>query len=84
MNTLNLAQVQVNTFSQALEQMDILTRPDRLLDSLTSMPLLVASVIFVIGVLCVLNGYRWHKWVVVAMAAIDHRTFDLLLNQEPV
>ena len=80
MNTFFLAQV--STFSQALEQMDILTRPDRLLDDLSKMPLVLASVILVVGILCVLNGYRWHKWVIVAMAAILGIGVGHILSQQ--
>jgi hypothetical protein len=48
--------------------MDILNRPNELLDILSSMPLIGASVVVVVGVLCVLNGYRWHKWVIMVLA----------------
>jgi hypothetical protein len=64
---LTLAQ-EITTFNQAFNQMDILAKPDRLLDSLASMPLIAASMTVVLGILCVLNGYRWHKWVIVALA----------------
>lgn len=50
------------------QRLDILNRPDELLDSLAQVPLILASVIVVVGVLCVFNGYRWHKWVVVVLA----------------
>lgn len=53
---------------QAILKMDILHRPEELLDILSSMPLIGASVIVIVGVLCVLNGYRWHKWVVMVLA----------------
>ena len=64
---LTLAQ-EIATFNDAFNQMDILAKPDRLLDSLASMPLIAASMTVVLGILCVLNGYRWHKWVIVALA----------------
>jgi hypothetical protein len=49
-------------------RMDILNRPEELLEALMEMPLILASVIVVVGLLCTLNGYRWHKWVVVLLA----------------
>src|SRR5690606_10201428 len=52
----------------AFQRMDILNRPDELLEALSGMPLILASVIVVVGALCVLNGYRWHKWVIIALA----------------
>jgi MFS family permease len=53
---------------QAILKMDILNRPDELLDILGTMPLIAASMILIVGVLCVLNGYRWHKWVIMVLA----------------
>jgi hypothetical protein len=67
MNTLTLAQ-QVASFSDAYAHIDALTRPEKLLDDLSKMPLVGGSIILVVGVLCVLYGYKWHKWVVVALA----------------
>lgn len=52
----------------AFQRLDILNRPDELLEALSQMPFIVASVIVVVGLLCMLNGYRWHKWVVIALA----------------
>ncbi len=52
----------------AILRMDILNRPNELMDILSSMPLIGASVIVVVGALCVLNGYRWHKWVIMVLA----------------
>jgi hypothetical protein len=54
--------------AQALHGLDILNRPAELLEVLSQLPLIGASVIVVIGVLCVLNGYRWHKWVIMILA----------------
>lgn len=56
------------TLRHAILRMDILNRPNELLDILATMPLIGASVIVVVGVLCVLNGYRWHKWVIMVLA----------------
>lgn len=53
---------------RAFSRLDILNHPSELLDALSQLPLIGASVIVVVGVLCVLNGYRWHKWVIIALA----------------
>lgn len=53
---------------EMFRRMDILTRPAELLDLLSQMSFVTAAVIVVVGVLCVLNGYRWHKWLVMALA----------------
>lgn len=79
--TLTLAQT-VNSFSSAVERMDALTRPEKLLDDLSKMPLVGGSVIFVVGVLCILYGYKWHKWVVVALAALLGLFIGHILSQQ--
>ncbi|MCA9296987.1 MAG: hypothetical protein KC983_10725, partial [Phycisphaerales bacterium] len=54
--------------SDIVNKLDILNRPEELLDMLSGTPFVWASVAVVVGVLCVLNGYRWHRWVVVVLA----------------
>jgi hypothetical protein len=72
---------QINTFSDAFSQMDVLTHPDRLLDSLASLPLIAAPVVVVVGVLCVINGYKWHKWVVIVLALLLGLLVGNILSQ---
>ena len=72
---------EIRTFRDAFAQMDILTHPDQLLDSLAKMPMIAASMVVIIGILCVLNGYRWHKWVVVALAFILGLLIGHILSQ---
>lgn len=57
-----------NFVAQTLHGLDILNRPAELLEVLGQLPFIGASVIVVIGALCVLNGYRWHKWVIMILA----------------
>lgn len=80
-NTLLIAQ-QIHSFNEAVQRMDALTRPEKLLDDLSKMPLIGGSVIFVVGVLCVLYGYKWHKWVVVALAALLGVLIGHILSQQ--
>lgn len=54
--------------ARTIHGLDILNRPEELLEALAQLPLIGASVIVVIGALCVLNGYRWHKWVIMILA----------------
>jgi len=54
--------------NEAMGMMDILHHPNELLDMLAGTPFIWASVSITVGVLCVLNGYRWHRWVVVVLA----------------
>jgi hypothetical protein len=52
----------------AAHRMDILHHPDMLLDRLADVPLIAGSVLTIVGLLCVFNGYRWHRWVVAILA----------------
>ena len=54
--------------TSAVDQLRVLHRPEELLDQLMRMPLIAAAVVVVVGILCVFNGYRWHKWVVAILA----------------
>jgi hypothetical protein len=58
------------TFGSALERSDILFHTDEVLDGLAKVPLAIAGVVVVVGALCVINGYRWHKWIIVVLALL--------------
>lgn len=51
-----------------IDYLNILFRPGELLDALAQMPLILAGVVVVVGLLCIVNGYRWHKWLVAILA----------------
>ena len=67
---------QTNRFDgQAMEalrgifsRMDILNHPQELMDSLAQIPLVLAGIFLVVGLMCILNGYNWHKWIIVILA----------------
>jgi len=69
-------------FGGIFDRLDILFHPNELLDMLSGLPLLGASVIVTVGVLCVFNGYRWHKWVVAILAFIAGIGLGFKLSQE--
>lgn len=54
--------------SDLMGRLDILHHPTDLLDMLSHVSLVQGGVLVVVGVLCILNGYRWHKWVIVVLA----------------
>ena len=54
--------------SEILEQADLLSRPDELLTRLLDMHAIVGVLVMVIGGVCILQGYRWHRWIVVLLA----------------
>jgi hypothetical protein len=72
----------VRTFQAFTDRLDILNHPTELLDALAHLPLITAAVIVVVGALCVLNGYRWHKWVIVVLAFLGGLALGRLLSEE--
>jgi len=70
------------SFQAAFEQFDLLTNPDKLLNALSALPMIYAPIIIVVGILCVLNGYQWHKWVVVTLALLLGLFVGHLLSQQ--
>lgn len=52
----------------SMTHMDILHHPDVLLDNLSNLPFIAGSILVALGLLCVFNGYRWHRWVVIILA----------------
>ncbi len=66
----------------AVARLDILNHPDELLNALSNVHIVWSSVIAVIGTLCVLNGYKWHKYVVVACAFLLGLALGHLLSKQ--
>ena len=66
----------------AVTRLDILNHPDQLLNALSNIHIVWASVITIVGALCVLNGYRWHKYVVVACAFLGGLGLGQLLSHQ--
>lgn len=53
---------------EILEQADLLSRPEELLDRLVDMHAIIGVLVMAVGVVCILQGYRWHRWIVVLLA----------------
>jgi len=68
--------------SSILTRMDILNHPGELMGTLASMHIVWASVLLIVGALCVLNGYRWHKYVIVICAFLGGLALGHLLSQQ--
>ncbi|MEM7228302.1 MAG: hypothetical protein AAF432_05725 [Planctomycetota bacterium] len=66
---------------EGVTYLDILNRPEELLDRLSTLPMVWASIGVTVGVLCVLNGYRWHRWVIVVLAFCLGWVLGTNLNQ---
>lgn len=67
-------------FNSAIERLDILNHPPELIDRLSAVSQVQAGVLVVVGLLCVLNGYRWHRWVVVILAFLGGLVLGNMLS----
>ena len=72
----------MEAFSGAVARLDLLNHPEELLTALSGMHIVWASVLVVVGALCVLNGYRWHKWVIIICAFLMGLVLGKLLSQQ--
>ncbi|MHC5023996.1 MAG: hypothetical protein ACYTGG_08800 [Planctomycetota bacterium] len=68
--------------SELIGRLNILHHPTELLDMLSQVSLVQGGVLVVVGMLCVLNGYRWHKWVVIVLAFLGGLALGRVLSQE--
>jgi len=68
-------------FHSVVDKLDILNKPDELLTLLSDFSFFNAAVAVVLGVLCMLNGYRWHKWVMIVLAFFGGYLIGTLLSQ---
>ncbi len=57
--------------SRLWHQLDVLNHPSALGDILTRIGFIWAAIFLVVGGLCILNGYRWHKFVILILAALS-------------
>jgi hypothetical protein len=69
------------TFERIVDRMDILMHPEDLLAMLQDLGVVWGGVLLVVGVLCVLNGYRWHRWVIIICAFICGFALGYMLSQ---
>jgi len=53
---------------EVLREADLLSRPQELLDRLATMPAIFAVAVMIVGGVCIFQGYRWHRWIVVVLA----------------
>lgn len=85
-HTLATATAQPTSFKELIsgvvDKLDILNDPAALLDMLSNLSFFHAAVAVVLGVLCILNGYRWHKWVMIVLAFFGGYLIGLLLSQQ--
>lgn len=68
--------------SDSIHRLDLLNHPEELLSSLANLHVVWASVFVVLGILCVINGYKWHKGVVIICAFISGLILGNLLSKQ--
>lgn len=61
-------------------RLDLLCHPDGLVAPLASLHLIWAVVFIFIGALCLINGVRWHKTLVVLLASLGGVTLGMALG----
>ena len=58
------------TFSQTLERIDLMARPELMLDSLESMSVVLATILMLVGAVCLVRGWQWHRLIVLILALL--------------
>lgn len=69
-------------FSGLVDRMNILFRPEELLDRLADVPFILAAVVVAVGILCIFNGYRWHKWIIAILSFLCGLGLGYMLSQQ--
>lgn len=59
-----------NTMTQALDRIDLMARPEALLDALDSMSIVLAAILVGVGAICLVRGWRWHRVIVLVLALL--------------
>lgn len=67
--------------SRLWRHIDILNHPGPLTDTLQQISLVWAVIFLLVGGLCLLNGYRWHKVVIVVLAVLTGIWAGTVLGQ---
>ncbi|HVZ93469.1 MAG TPA: hypothetical protein VG797_03065 [Phycisphaerales bacterium] len=68
--------------SRLWNNIDVLNHPAALADILTRISVVWAAIFVLLGGLCLLNGYRWHKAVIVVLAALGGIWIGVALGQK--
>jgi len=71
-----------NTWETILNSLDLFRRPDEILRMLTSLPIVAAVVVTVVGAACVFRGYKWHKPVVVLLSLLLGFAVGRMISQD--
>ena len=56
------------TWEELIGSLDLARRPEEILQMLSSIPIVGAVIVTAVGAACVMQGYRWHKAIVVVLS----------------
>ncbi|MCH2146047.1 MAG: hypothetical protein MK082_13030 [Phycisphaerales bacterium] len=59
-----------STISRTLDRIDLMARPELLLQSLDSMSVLIATILLAVGAICLVRGWLWHRIIVLVLALL--------------
>jgi hypothetical protein len=59
-----------STVNHAAERIDLLARPELMLQTLDSMSLVLAAILCAVGAVCLVRGWRWHRIIVLVLALL--------------
>ena len=71
----------VHLFLDNMHRLDILSRPGELLDVLQQLHIVWAGIFVTVGLLSVINGYRWHKWIVITVAFLSGMALGFVMSK---
>ncbi len=82
-NAVDFANPTIVKLAESLRgNIDLLSQPHEVVEPLQQLNLIWSAVFIFIGGMCVLNGYRWHKGLILALAAIGGITAGLAAGPE--
>lgn len=80
----SLSEVGLNPFRLFFEnatRLDILSHPGQLLDLLGQLHIVWAGIFVAVGLISVINGYRWHRWIVITVAFLTGMGLGVVLSR---
>lgn len=65
-----------------IRQVDLLSRPEELLNQLVELPAIAGVLVMIVGIICVLRGYAWHRWIVIVLALMLGLAVGRIMSHE--
>ena len=65
-----------------IRQVDLLSRPEELLNQLVELPAIAGVLVMIVGIICVLRGYEWHRWIMIVLALMLGLAVGRIMSHE--